>query len=108
MGGVDLANQFREAYETHRTTQRNWWPLFYWLIDMACINAYRLYLLHTNIKRLLNYLQFRIKLYYTLLEYFIKVQLIQLYAELEEKRLFNSNLQRIHFWEKLLKRSICI
>ncbi|PVH68879.1 hypothetical protein DL98DRAFT_387994, partial [Cadophora sp. DSE1049] len=44
MGGVDLANQFREAYETHRITQRNWWPLFYWLIDMACINAYRLYL----------------------------------------------------------------
>jgi len=23
MGGVDLANQFRESYETHRTTQRN-------------------------------------------------------------------------------------
>jgi hypothetical protein len=29
MGGVDLANQFREAYETHRPTFRNWWPLFY-------------------------------------------------------------------------------
>ncbi|PVH75547.1 hypothetical protein DL98DRAFT_518555, partial [Cadophora sp. DSE1049] len=26
---VDLANQFREAYKTYRTTQRNWWPLFY-------------------------------------------------------------------------------
>ena len=23
IGGVDLANQFRESYETHRTTQRN-------------------------------------------------------------------------------------
>lgn len=42
MGGVDLANQFREVYEVRRTTQRNWWPLFYWLLDMACINAYRL------------------------------------------------------------------
>ncbi|PVH67387.1 hypothetical protein DL98DRAFT_507741, partial [Cadophora sp. DSE1049] len=93
MGGVDLANQFREAYETHRTTQRNWWPLFYWLIDMACINAYRLYFLHTNVERPLNHLQFRIKLYCTLLEYFIKVQLIQLYAELGGKRLFNSDLQ---------------
>jgi hypothetical protein len=29
MGGVDLANQFRESYETQRATQRNWWPLFY-------------------------------------------------------------------------------
>lgn len=28
MGGVDLANQFRESYETHRATLRNWWPLF--------------------------------------------------------------------------------
>jgi hypothetical protein len=27
--GVDLANQFRESYETHRTILRNWWPLFY-------------------------------------------------------------------------------
>jgi Transposase IS4 len=46
MGGVDLANQFREAYETHKPTLRNWWPLFYWLIDVACINAYRLHHLH--------------------------------------------------------------
>ena len=29
IGGVDLANQFRESYETHRATLRNWWPLFY-------------------------------------------------------------------------------
>ena len=29
MGGVDLANQYREAYKTHKTTFRNWWPLFY-------------------------------------------------------------------------------
>jgi hypothetical protein len=29
IGGVDLANQFREPYEVHRTTQRNWWPRFY-------------------------------------------------------------------------------
>jgi hypothetical protein len=44
IGGVDLANQFRELYMTHKTTQRNWWPLFYWLIDVVYINAYRLYL----------------------------------------------------------------
>ncbi len=29
MGGVDLANQFREAYTSHRPTFRTWWPLFY-------------------------------------------------------------------------------
>jgi hypothetical protein len=29
MGGIDLTNQYRVAYETHRTTFRNWWPLFY-------------------------------------------------------------------------------
>ena len=48
MGGVDLANQFRESYKTHRPTFRNWWPLFYWLIDIACVNAYRLHRLHVE------------------------------------------------------------
>ena len=46
IGGVDLVNQFREVYETHRPISRNWWPLFYWLIDVACVNAYRLHQLH--------------------------------------------------------------
>ncbi|PVH67788.1 hypothetical protein DL98DRAFT_523135, partial [Cadophora sp. DSE1049] len=90
IGGVDLANQFREAYETHRTTQRNW-----------------LYLLYTNTKRLLNHLQFKTKLYCTLLAYSTKVQLTQLYAELGGKRLFNPDLQYIHFWGKLPKRNSC-
>jgi hypothetical protein len=52
MGGVDLANQFRELYETHRPTCRNWWPLFYWLIDIACVNSYRLYQLYITDKPL--------------------------------------------------------
>ena len=43
IGGVDLTNQFRESYETHKPTLRNWWPLFYWFIDVICINAYKLY-----------------------------------------------------------------
>ena len=41
--GVDLANQYKEPYKTYRPTSRTWWPLFYWLINIACINAYRLY-----------------------------------------------------------------
>ena len=29
MGGVDITNQLRESYETHKATWRNWLPLFY-------------------------------------------------------------------------------
>ena len=75
MGGVDLANQYRESYKTHRATLRNWWPLFYCLIDVACINAYRLYLLHTVDKRPLTHIQFRIELYCKLFEYSSKAKL---------------------------------
>ena len=74
MGGVDLANQFREAYETHRPTFRTWWPLFYWLIDVACVNSYRLYQLHITDKPL-THLQFRTLLYCKLLGYSIKAKL---------------------------------
>jgi hypothetical protein len=74
MRGVDLANQFREAYETYRPTSRTWWPLFYWLIDVACINAYRLYQL-TIKDSPLTHLQFRIKLYCKLLGYSTKGKL---------------------------------
>jgi hypothetical protein len=73
MGGVDLANQFRESYETHRPTFRNWWPLFYWLVDVACVNAYRLHRLY--VEKPLTHLQFRILLYCKLLSYSTKAKL---------------------------------
>lgn len=41
-GGVDIADQYREAYFTQQTSRRNWLPLFYWLLDTAIINAYLL------------------------------------------------------------------
>jgi hypothetical protein len=91
MGGVDLANQYRELYETYRASLRNWWPLFYWLIDVTCINAYRLYILYTG-KGYLTYLQFRIELYCKLFEYSEKVKLRSLQAELGGKRLFGPDL----------------
>jgi hypothetical protein len=71
MGGVDLVNQFRESYETHQITQRNWWPLFYWLIDIACVNAYRLYQLHQGQlgEKPSSHLAFRVQLTNRLLEY---------------------------------------
>jgi len=105
MGGVDLANQYREAYETHKTTFRNWWPLFYWLIDIACINAYRLYQLHTD--QPLTHLQFRIELYCKLLGYSERAKLQHLQLQLGGKRVFNSDLPHIHYWEKLPKQGTC-
>jgi hypothetical protein len=102
MGGVDLANQFREAYETHKPTLRNWWPLFYWLIDVACINAYRLYQLSTS-GRLLTHLQFRIELYCKLLSYSQQAKLESLRVGLGGKRVFNPDLQHLHYWEKRSK-----
>ncbi len=52
MGGIDLANQFREAYKTHKPSFRNWWPLFYWLIDVTIMNNYRIHKLHMGKKSL--------------------------------------------------------
>jgi hypothetical protein len=74
MGGIDLANQYRETFETHRPTCRTWWPLLYWLFDIAYINTYRLYRLHIT-SRPFTYLQFRIELYYKLLGYSTKAKL---------------------------------
>ena len=43
IGGINLINQFREAYETYKPIFRTWQPLFYQLINIAYVNAYRLY-----------------------------------------------------------------
>jgi hypothetical protein len=40
MGGVDRANQLRASYETHQKCLRSWWPIFFWTLDIAIINAY--------------------------------------------------------------------
>ena len=107
MGGVDLANQFREAYETHQPTFRTWWPLFYWLIDVACINAYRLYQLNTVDKGPLTHLQFRIELYCKLLGYSTKAKLQSLRIGLGGKRVCNPDFQHLHYWEKR-PRGTCV
>jgi hypothetical protein len=99
IGGVDLANQFREVYTVHKPTFRTWWPLFYWLIDVACINTYRLYQL-TRGKRFLTHLQFRTELYLKLFSYSSRAKLYSLRVRLGGKRVFNSDFQHIHYWEK--------
>jgi len=95
--GVNLANQFKAAYETYKATFRNWWPLFYWLINVACVNAYRLYLLNTS-GRPLTHCQFRIELYYKLLGYSKKAKLASLQRGLGGKRVFGSDLPHLHYW----------
>jgi hypothetical protein len=57
--GVDIANQLRKAYKTHKATRHNYWPLFYWLIDVVVINTYRLYRVHVRNESPLTHLEFR-------------------------------------------------
>jgi hypothetical protein len=40
MGGVDIADQFRAYYSTQRISFRSWYPLFFWILDTAILNAY--------------------------------------------------------------------
>ena len=42
MGGVDIADQHRQAYDVQRRACRNWLPNFYWLLDHTVINAYKI------------------------------------------------------------------
>jgi len=42
MGSVDIADQLRSYFSTQRVAHRNWQPFFYWLLDTAIINSYRL------------------------------------------------------------------
>jgi hypothetical protein len=107
MGGVDLANQFREAYETHKPSLRNWWPLFYWLIDVACVNSYILYRLHTTEKHPLSHLQFRQELARKLLSYSEKAKLQSLRVGLGGRRVFSPELQHLHYWEKRPNKATC-
>ena len=43
MGGVDIADQLRSYYCTQQRSCRNWYPLFYWLLDTTLVNAYRIH-----------------------------------------------------------------
>jgi hypothetical protein len=80
--------------------------LILWLIDVACINIYRLYILHTG-KGCLTHLQFRIELYCKLFEYSSKAKLRSLRVGLGGKRVFGPNLQYFHYWERRCRGS-CI
>ena len=42
MGSVNIADQLRSYYPTQQRCRRNWFPLFYWLLDTSLVNANRI------------------------------------------------------------------
>jgi hypothetical protein len=99
MGGVDIANQLRESYEVHRPSFRNWWPLFYWLIDVTIINSYRLYIIYMaelGVEKPLSHKKFRICIITSLFDFAIEGRIQQLRDSLGGKRKFCSTNANIH------------
>jgi hypothetical protein len=69
MNGVDINDQLRSYYSTQLRTVQNWMPLFFWLSDMAIINAFLI--CHevypdSHIKWIKNHRWFRIQLAHNL------------------------------------------
>jgi hypothetical protein len=110
MGGINIANQLRESFETHRATQRNWWPLFYWLIDVIVINSYRLYQVHMaelGQKSILSHVEFRTSLYVFLFDFSQSAKIYRLQLDLGGKRLFGDGLNHIHQKVKKTEANPC-
>jgi hypothetical protein len=42
MGGVNIADQLRAGFSTQQRGVKPWRPIFYWLLDTAIINAFRI------------------------------------------------------------------
>lgn len=40
MGDVDIADQLHSYYSTQQIAQRNWMPLFFWILDTVIVNCY--------------------------------------------------------------------
>ena len=41
--GVDVADQYRSYYSVQLVTQRNWFPIFFWVLETALINSFLIY-----------------------------------------------------------------
>jgi hypothetical protein len=65
MGSVDIANLYRASYEIQRKTNRSWFPLFYFFLYAAIINAWRIQCIykHQYQQPVDSQLAFRQKLY---------------------------------------------
>jgi hypothetical protein len=70
------------------------------------VNSYKLHRLHT-VDKPLTHLQFRTLLYYKLLGYSERAKVQQLQVNLGGKRVFNPDLQHLHYWEKRTKQETC-
>ena len=42
MGSVDIANQYRSSYKIHLRAMRTWFLLFFFFLDAAIVNVYRI------------------------------------------------------------------
>lgn len=42
MGGVDIANEHRAAYETQLRARRLCWPLWIWSINVSLVNDFKI------------------------------------------------------------------
>ena len=84
MNSVDLANQYRQPYDTQQISYRTWIPLLHWILDQAAINAYKLGIVAKTWDKDGHsaQLEFRRALYGRLLSY-SKVEKLQLWREPE-------------------------
>ena len=69
MGGVDQADQKRKAYSCSRKSEKWWYRLFWFLLDISIVNAHILSTLTPGF-RMLSQKNFRIELGTSLLETF--------------------------------------
>ena len=67
MGGVDLADQKRKAYTCSRKSEKWWFRLFWFLVDISVVNAHILSVLTPGSKQLTQK-EFRLQLATTYLE----------------------------------------
>ena len=67
MNSVNLANQYRQAYDTQKIAYRIWIPLLHWVLDQAAINAYKL--ASVGEAWLESHVEFRRELYRKLLDH---------------------------------------
>ena len=105
MGGVDIADQLRSYYTTQRITFRTWYPLFFWILDTAILNAY---LIGRQLygKAYMDHKSFRLALWTSLFHYSQQVFSDRKLAE------FHSNRPKPregleHRWVPLSKRTYC-
>jgi len=73
MGGVDIADQLRAYYSTQRISLRSWYPLFFWMLDTAILNAYLIGQQLYSKKDYMEHKEFRASLWGSLFSYLASV-----------------------------------